>query len=351
MISETAPGPSGVPDLRYSIFSVQDHYPGRARDQATLYQQVLRQGELAEKLGYDTFFVAEHHFHEYGIVPNPAVMLSALSQRTTTLRLGSAISILTFHHPLTVAESYAMVDVLSGGRMVLGVGSGYLKHEFAGYAVDGAEKRDRFDESLEVVRRALAGERVTFKGKYVSVEDTPINLLPLQRPMPLWLAILRREAAYHVGRKGEKIIFVPYASVDTFDEIDGLIADYRQGQADGGQAAHPDDVIVALHTHVNESDAAARKVAEVPFDLYVETRLYAKRQTYDDILKSQLSLMGGVDQVVDKMVRLYEMGARHIMMLHNFGLMPQAEVEASMTRVADQVMPRVRQRLAARHAA
>ena len=102
------------PAMRLSIFSVQDHYPASARTLPQLYGQVIAQAELADRLGYDTFFVAEHHFHEYGAVPNPSVMLSTLAQRTKRLRLGSAISILTFHHPLTVAESYAMVDVLSG---------------------------------------------------------------------------------------------------------------------------------------------------------------------------------------------------------------------------------------------
>src|SRR5215218_2474931 len=184
------------PSMRYSIFSVQDHYPGRGRSVPELYQQILAQGELAESLGYDTFFVAEHHFHEYGAVPNPAVMLSSMAQRTTRLRLGTAISVLTFHNPLTLAESYAMLDVLSCGRLVLGVGSGYLKHEFEGYGVDPAEKRDRFDEALEVLQRALSGERVTFAGRYVRVENIAINVLPIQQPAPpIYVAILRREAA------------------------------------------------------------------------------------------------------------------------------------------------------------
>src|SRR5436190_16431327 len=119
--------------MRMSIFSVVDHYPSRERTVARLYAELIAQAELAEQLGYDTFWLAEHHFHEYGAVPNPAVMLSAIAQRTKTLKLGTAISILTFHNPLTVAESYAMVDVLSGGRLMYGVGSGYLGHEFAGY--------------------------------------------------------------------------------------------------------------------------------------------------------------------------------------------------------------------------
>src|SRR3954463_7214862 len=167
--------------MRLSIFSVQDHYPAAARSVAQLYAEVIAQAELAEALGYDTFFVAEHHFHEYGVVPNPAVMLSTLAQRTKSLKLGTAISILTFHNPLTVAESYAMVDVLSGGRLVLGVGSGYLKHEFAGYAIEPAEKRNRFDENLALVKRLLSGERVSFEGRYNRLDAVQINVRPLQR--------------------------------------------------------------------------------------------------------------------------------------------------------------------------
>ncbi|MDQ4059699.1 MAG: LLM class flavin-dependent oxidoreductase [Pseudomonadota bacterium] len=338
--------------MRYSIFSVQDHYPQRERDQQTLYAQILRQCELADALGYDTFFVAEHHFHEYGVVPNPAVMLAAMAQRTSRIRLGSAISILTFHHPLTVAESYAMVDLLSGGRLVMGVGSGYLKHEFAGYRVDPAEKRERFDEHLEVFTRALAGERVTFKGRFIEVEDVQINVLPLQRPSPpVYVAILRREAAYYVGRAGRKIIFVPYASVERFEEIGDLVADYRRGQAEAGVAPTDEDILLALHTHVAESDPAARRDAAAPFDLYVATRLYAKRQTYDDVMRSELSLMGSVETVADKLMSLQGMGVRHVLTLQNFGLMSQETVESSMTRLMERVAPKVAQQAGTREAA
>jgi alkanesulfonate monooxygenase SsuD/methylene tetrahydromethanopterin reductase-like flavin-dependent oxidoreductase (luciferase family) len=321
--------------MRYSIFSVQDHYPGRGRSVPELYQQILAQGEFAESLGYDTFFVAEHHFHEYGAVPNPAVMLSSMAQRTTKLRLGTAISVLTFHNPLTLAESYAMLDVLSGGRLVLGVGSGYLKHEFEGYNVDPAEKRDRFDEALEVLRRALSGERVTFSGRYLRVENVAINVLPIQQPTPpIYVAILRREAAYHVGRKGQRIVCVPCASVDNFDEIGGIVSDYRKGQRDGGIAAGEDDILVALHVHVADDDAAARSRAAAAFQLYVDTRLYAKRQTFDDVECSGLSLIGGTENVAKKLQKLRDMGADHILALHNFGYLSQDLVFDSMRRFA-----------------
>ena len=115
----TSPSP-----MRYSVFSVNDHHPRLARTIAELYEQVMQQCVLGEALGYDTFFCAEHHFHEYGVVPDPAVLLSALVQRTRRIRLGTAISILTFHDPRRIAETYSMLDMMSGGRFVFGVGSG-----------------------------------------------------------------------------------------------------------------------------------------------------------------------------------------------------------------------------------
>ncbi len=332
--------------LRHSLFSVQDHHPRHARTLPQLYAEVIEQCEIAERLGYHTFFVAEHHFHEYGAVPNPAVFLTALAQRTQRIRLGSAIAILTFHNPLTVAENYAMVDVLSQGRLTLGVGSGYLKHEFEGYAIDGAEKRERFDENLMILERALSGERVNHAGKFGSYRDVALQVLPLQKPTPpIYIAVLRKEAAYHVGRQGRNILAVPYATVERFDDVAELVAEYRRGYAESGAAGRV-DAIIAFHTHVAASDAEARMRAEAAFNLYVETRLYAKRQTYDDILASGLGLFGSPDTVLEKILRLYEMGIDHVMHLQNFGMMPQAHVLDSMRLTAEEVMPRAEARLA-----
>jgi alkanesulfonate monooxygenase SsuD/methylene tetrahydromethanopterin reductase-like flavin-dependent oxidoreductase (luciferase family) len=332
--------------MRLSFFTVQDHYPDRPRSVPELYKTVVALAERADALGYDTFFSAEHHFHEYGVVPNPAVLLAAIAQRTKKLRLGSAIATLPFHNPVNVAEAYAMVDALSGGRLVLGVGSGYLKHEFAGYGIDGAEKRERFDEALGVLRRLLAGERVTFNGKFVKLTDVAINVLPVQKQVPIYVAVLNKEAMVHVGRHGHEVMCVPYASVDRIDDVAGMVDAYRAGRQEAG--LDPSETgLWTFHTHVAESDAECRRDAEAAFDLYVATRLYAKRQVYDDVIRSGLALFGSVDTVVDKIVRLYRMGIRHVVALQNFGLMPQDRIEAAMRLMAEEVMPRVRAKVGA----
>src|SRR5687767_12114109 len=338
--------------MRYSIFSVNDHHPRLPRTVPELYAQVMRQCELAEELGYDTFFCAEHHFHEYGVVPDPAVMLAALSQRTRRIRLGSAISILTFHDPRHIAESYAMVDLLSGGRLVLGVGSGYLAHEFVGYDRDPAEKRERFNENLDLVRRLLAGETVSWQGRFSKSEKAVLNVLPHEgRVPPIYVAVLARPAAYHVGKQKDRVFTVPYASCKDFADIGTMLEEYRKGKAEAGLPADDDDHVFTLHTHVARTDEEAKAQCKAAYDLYVDTRLYAKKHVYEDIIANGICLFGAVETVAEKMCRLHEMGTRHIAIINNFGAMAPALVERSMTRFAREVMPAVARRLGMQKAA
>lgn len=334
--------------MRYSIFSVNDHHPRFSRTVPQLYEQVMRQCELGETLGYDTFFCAEHHFHEYGVVPDPAVMLSALAQRTRRIRLGTAISILTFHDPRRIAETYAMLDMISGGRLVFGVGSGYLAHEFAGYDIEPREKRDRFNENLDLVKRLMAGETLSYQGQFSKSGKAVLNVLPHGgRVPPIYVAVLAREAAFHVGRQGNRIFTVPYASCRNFDDIGAMLAEYRQGRAGAGLPADDDDHVFTLHTHVAKSDEEARVQCKAAYDLYVDTRLYAKKHVYEDILANGICLFGSVDTVAEKINRLHDMGIRHVATLHNFGALAPDRVERSMTLFANEVMPAVASRVAA----
>ena len=326
--------------MRFSILSIGDHYPDRPRSVAGLYGEAMRQCVLAERLGYEAFFTAEHHFHEYGAVPDPAVLLAAMAARTSRIRLGTAISVLPFRNPLTVAESYAMVDMLSGGRLVLGVGSGYLAHEFEGFGVPAQEKRGRFDEALAVLRLALAGGPVAFDGHYHKVEGVRLNVAPVQRPVPIHVAVLRPEAAWHVGKAGNAVFCVPYASVAGMEDVAALFRSFAGGRAAAGLDGAGDAAAFAFHTFVAETDREARETAAAAFERYVATRLYARRQTWDDIMASGLSLMGSVETVAEKLRLLAGFGLGHVLTLHNFGGLAPEAVERSMRLFAEEALPR-----------
>jgi alkanesulfonate monooxygenase SsuD/methylene tetrahydromethanopterin reductase-like flavin-dependent oxidoreductase (luciferase family) len=206
-------------------------------------------------------------------------------------------------------------------------------------------KRFTLDEGLDIVRRLWKGETVTFKSDHYDLRDVAINVRPQQADVPVYIASLRPDVAYYVGKGGNNIMTVPYATVDRFEQIKTMMDEFKRGVSESPKAEGKS--LVALHTWIADSDDAARAEAKEAFDLYVATRKYAKSQTYDDIIASGLSLFGSVETVVDKVVALHGMGVDHIMTLHNFGDVAPDMAARSITRFAQEVMPRVNERLGA----
>src|SRR5713101_2072015 len=118
---------------------------------ADIYGDLLEQMVLAEELGFDAVYFAEHHFSDYSVIPSPNLLLAALSQRTRRLRIGTLVNVLPFHNPVRLAEEVAMLDALSGGRFEFGIGRGVQRHEFRGMSVPMEESRERFQETLEII--------------------------------------------------------------------------------------------------------------------------------------------------------------------------------------------------------
>jgi len=329
-----------VPACEFSVFSVQDHYPDGPRTVARYYEETLENMVLAEELGYSAYWVAEHHFHEYGVIPNPAVFLAAASQRTSRIGLGVAVSVLPFRNPLLAAENYAMVDMLSQGRLILGVGSGYLKHEFAGFRLSGEFKREIFDEKLDVLTRALAGEQIEADSDYVKAGDVTINVQPVQQPTPpIYVAVLRKEVVYHVGKAGRRLLSVPYATVTDLAEVGEIVDQYKRGWADGGHAGEPPAIGFAFHAYIADTDEQAKAQAEAAFDAYVASRLYGKSAGWDEIAARRYCIFGNPETALDRVREMHGLGVRNIMLLADFGALDQTLVHRSLRLFASEVAP------------
>ncbi|HXH83248.1 MAG TPA: LLM class flavin-dependent oxidoreductase [Candidatus Tectomicrobia bacterium] len=327
--------------MRFGIFSVVDHYPEELpRTTGQFYAELLEQAEAAEALGFSSFWVAEHHFHDYGAIPSPPVFLAAAAQRTRRIRLGAAVVVLPFRNPLQVAEDYAMVDVLSDGRLNLGTGSGYLQHEFDGFGVPVEEKRERFDEALEIVLRAWTGERFSYAGTWHRVRDVRLNIVPVQRPRPpVWLAVLRNEAAVHVGKKGFCPMLIPYATTEHLGELARTVTAFRDSFVEAGGDPREATVPFGLHTYVADSFAQATADAREAMDRYVRTRLYARQRPYELLVDRQLVAFGGPDDVV-RVARAYaDAGLTDFLAIMNFGGLEHRKVLRSMELMARHVLP------------
>lgn len=144
--------------MRFSIFSVLDYYDGGSDTIADLYEQLLDQMVYADQLDFDAYWIGEHHGHltpHHALVcPNPAILLTAAAQRTRRIGLNTAVANLSLRHPLLIAEDYALVDLLSKGRLGLGIGRGAFPHEYAAFGQSPSESWGRFEESWEIIQRA-----------------------------------------------------------------------------------------------------------------------------------------------------------------------------------------------------
>ncbi|HYB92006.1 MAG TPA: LLM class flavin-dependent oxidoreductase, partial [Candidatus Binataceae bacterium] len=179
--------------LQFGMLHLLENPAGKTERQIVEEQMAILQA--AEDLGFDSVWPAEHHFSEYGYCVSSALMLAALAKTTKRIRLGTGIVVLPFHNPIRVAEEYALLDLMSGGRVDLGIGRGYQPHEFRGYGVPQEQSRGIFNESVEVILQAWTQERVNFKGVHFKFEDVQVRPKPLQKPHPpIWMAALSPES-------------------------------------------------------------------------------------------------------------------------------------------------------------
>lgn len=329
--------------MKISLMLVHDYYEGADRSADDLVQESIRHAQLADNLDYDGVWIAEHHFSNYGIVPNPAVLLSYLAATTHRVKLGPSVAVLPYHDPRTIAETYAMVDQMSGGRLRLGVGAGFQPVEYAAYDVDIAHRSARFDECLSAVRALLGDERCQLHGEHYRVDDVALNVRPAQRDVQICVATNRAAGAADIGALGLDVLCMPYAGFEQSAEIAGYLESFRGARHAAGRPATEDSAHFGFHTYVGESGAEARETAGEAFDRYMAVRTGARQRSYEDVVASGLVIFGDAASVRDQLVHLMDLGVANIMAIQAFGLIAADKVDASMIRMSQEVLPSLRQ--------
>ncbi|HXZ87718.1 MAG TPA: LLM class flavin-dependent oxidoreductase [Candidatus Binataceae bacterium] len=168
--------------------------PGSPLSFAQLYSEMFRQIEFADQAGLDSIWITEHHFTDDGYLAATMPMLASIASRTRGVTIGTYVLLAPFYHPLRLAEDAATIDVLSGGRLRLGIGTAYRDEEFRGFEVSRKYRLGRTLETIEILRRAWTGERFSFEGKHFRFQDVRVLPRPVSSPHPelLWAGMTER---------------------------------------------------------------------------------------------------------------------------------------------------------------
>jgi alkanesulfonate monooxygenase SsuD/methylene tetrahydromethanopterin reductase-like flavin-dependent oxidoreductase (luciferase family) len=289
-------------------------WPERRVELATVYARALERIEIMDRAGYDAVWLAEHHFSSFSVCPSVHMAGVMAAARTRRLRIGTAVSLAPFYHPLRLAEEVALLDVLSGGRVNWGAGRGFARVEFTAFGVPPEESASRFREAVEIVLRAWTEERLSFEGEHFRFADLEVLPKPLQRPHPpVWMAASSEGAIEWAAGRGFSILMDPHSSAPEIGRKRRFYADRLT--AAGFSAAGRDIPIarlVAVAADAAEAASVARAGAEWIVDSYLDARHRPVMQGSftpegaDPIRRylDEVILHGTPDKVMDDILRL-----------------------------------------------
>jgi alkanesulfonate monooxygenase SsuD/methylene tetrahydromethanopterin reductase-like flavin-dependent oxidoreductase (luciferase family) len=337
-----------------------------------LYQQYLDQMALADELGFDWVGCNEHHSTPYGLMSNPNLIGAALTQRTSRARLAMLGNLAPLLNPLRVAEEYAMLDVISGGRLVAGFIRG-VPNEYIAYSANPDESWERFEEAYDLITRAWTEpEPFVWEGKHWQFRAVSVWPRPLQQPHPpVLISGGSRESAVFAAKKRAKMGIVQLIDLENARENAEL---YRESATEFGWTPAPEDVLVGLHTYVARTDAEAQQTLGDAEDYFYGvlgaasghagqlvlsgTKYYASEEarqfrirrrgvhgqlTIQDRVARNTVLCGSPDTVVRQIETIVKTtGAGVLQVNFKIGSIPHEQVTASMRLFAEEVLPHVR---------
>jgi alkanesulfonate monooxygenase SsuD/methylene tetrahydromethanopterin reductase-like flavin-dependent oxidoreductase (luciferase family) len=314
------------------------------QSQAT-FDAMRHQARLAEALGFDILWVHEHHSQGmmYG---DPLMTLAALAPATKTIRLGTNMLLLPIHHPLRVAEAGAMVDILSQGRLCLGVASGYSPVDLRAFGVAKSERATRLTQGVELIRSLWRGEEVTAEGASFGLELFRLFPGPLQRPSPpIVIGGTSDKAIDRAARLGDGYVI---STTETIENVTKRVGAYRQALATHGkpwQGPWLNRIVCTVRSGA-EKRAAQTFYGGALLAFYDAwghanvTRLSADARTPETV-SEQHFIVGEPAECIERIRAYAALGVSHIACLMNFGNPDLAFVERSMRLFGEQVLPHV----------
>jgi len=350
--------------MRFGTYYFLQAVPGRPISE--IVAEEVDQMVLSEELGFDSVWLTEHHYADYGLSSAPAVLAATVAARTQRVNIGLAVFVLPFHHPLRLAEETATLDILSNGRLIVGLGRGNRPLEFVGHGVRQERSREYLEEGVEVLLQAWTRDRVDFQGTLWQFDGIPVHPKPASKPHPpMAFAVTSPASTQWIGRNGYAML-----SSGLFTPLPALLKQreaYEEALREGGHPQHAIDAllarwVVSKHVYVAPTDAEARAEAEAPERWYLDSfcrsispaglkgldesverdAMQAVERmsslTWESLLEKAL-IIGSPDTVRSKIAELAGAGVGEVLCWMNFGGIEPAKARRSMRLFAEEVMP------------
>jgi alkanesulfonate monooxygenase SsuD/methylene tetrahydromethanopterin reductase-like flavin-dependent oxidoreductase (luciferase family) len=341
--------------VQFGVYALPDYHADSDGPTGAYLRKLIDHLCLAEELGADHLWANEHHYHPFGgVIASPPVLLAGLAQRTSRARLGTSIAILPLHHPIKLAEQLAMVDLMSGGRLEVGVGRGFVVYDYEVAGLPFEEGQARTTESLEVMLQAWSGEPFSHSGRFFRFDNLLVWPAPEQRPHPpIWVACANNPDSFAwTGRQGYNLLTIGF--IKPVDKTAALTRIYRDAASPGSHSGTLYQVVV------DEDGATARQRALAAMSRYLELNLEAQALAaskeaaarvraemenldVDRLVDEGRLIAGRPDECVSAIRRLEaEIGFDQVVCMFQFGGIDFAAAERSLRLFAAEVLPKLR---------
>jgi len=301
---------------------------------SSVYERAIERFEIMDETGYDAVWLAEHHFSGYSVCPSVHIMATHAAARTRNLRIGTAVSLAPFYHPLRLAEEVALLDHLSGGRVNWGAGRGFSRAEFDAFGVPMEESQARFRETVDIVLEAWKEAPVTHHGQHFHVENVDVLPKPLQDPHPpVWMAATSEGAIDWAASRGFSILMDPHCS---HADLGAKRRRYGEQLAAAGFEDGGRDIPMARLIALADNADSAREIARRGAQWTVGSYIGGGRGDVDPVERyvDEVILHGTPESVTDQIAELKETASLNYLLCAPLS-------QASFALLTDKVLPAI----------
>lgn len=338
--------------MDFGYFTLSDNnFPDNPRSPEQFMMEIRDQSILADRLGMNSVWIGEHHFNRRGCVSMPGMILSNIASVTEHVRLAPAVTVLPVHNPIMVAEEWATLDRLSGGRVDFAMGRGYDAVEYAPFNADFQQSAEIFAEGVELLSKCWTSDGpFSFKGKYYNCEDIEVFPRPLQKPFIPYIGCFSSYSMEIAAKYDWNIIFAPFAANLVFGSLGKAVEAYREACAKVGNAPRRASCSYFIHiggsdeeqrigrhhllTYLTNSGMRAKKQAK-PAKMPPTMQYFAKIHAHLENLEAKdldeaSMLVGSPQNIIDTLKRVEADGISEVILYFNHGMKPDAMVRDQM---------------------